>query len=40
MPVRSEDFGIDQLSVDDQLDLIEQIWDSLPDEVSPSEIPD
>jgi putative addiction module component (TIGR02574 family) len=39
MPVKIEDLGIDQLSVDDKLDLIEQIWDSLPEQVSPSEVP-
>jgi putative addiction module component (TIGR02574 family) len=37
--VRIEALGIDRLSVRDQLDLIEQIWDSLPDQVSPDEVP-
>ena len=31
---------INQLSVSDRLDLIEQIWDSLPEQVSPDEVPD
>ena len=39
MPIRIEDFGIDRLSVADRLDLIEQIWDSLPDDIAPCEIP-
>ena len=39
MPVRMEDYGIDRLSVDDRLDLIDQIWDSLPEQVAPGEIP-
>lgn len=40
MPVPIESLGIDQLSVMDRLDLIEQIWNSLPDEVKPDEIPE
>jgi putative addiction module component (TIGR02574 family) len=31
--------GIDQLSVRDRLELIEQIWDSLPEQVNPEEVP-
>lgn len=34
-----EALGIDRLSVRDRLDLIEQIWDSLPTQVAPDEIP-
>jgi len=34
-----EALGIDQLSVRDRLDLIEQIWDSLPEHVNPDEVP-
>lgn len=34
-----EALGIDRLSVRDRLDLIEQIWDSLPEQVNPDEIP-
>jgi putative addiction module component (TIGR02574 family) len=30
MPVTAEELGITKLSVADRLDLIEQIWDSLP----------
>ena len=39
MPVRMEDLGIDQLSVNDRLELIDQIWDSLPVLVNPDEVP-
>jgi putative addiction module component (TIGR02574 family) len=39
MPVTIEALGIDRLSVRERLDLIEQIWDSLPEEVNPDEIP-
>jgi len=38
--VRIDSLGIDRLSVRDRLDLIEQIWDSLPDQVEPQDIPD
>jgi len=34
MPVTIEALGIDQLSVRERLDLIEQSWDSLPEQVS------
>ena len=40
MPVSIEAFGIDQLSVSDRLDLIERIWDSLPDQIAPEEVPE
>jgi putative addiction module component (TIGR02574 family) len=39
MPVTIEALGIDRLSVRERLDLIEQIWDSLPENVSPEEVP-
>ncbi len=39
MPVSLEALGIDRLSVPDRLDLIEQIWDSLPEQVKPEEVP-
>ena len=39
MPVSVEDLGIDRLSVKERLELIEQIWDSLPQEVNPDEEP-
>jgi putative addiction module component (TIGR02574 family) len=39
MPVSIEALGIDRLSVRERLELIEQIWDSLPDQVSPDEVP-
>ncbi|HEV7224937.1 MAG TPA: addiction module protein [Pirellulales bacterium] len=32
--------GIDRLSVQERLLLIEQIWDSLPDQVQPGELPE
>jgi len=40
MPLSIESYGIDQLSVGDRLELIEQIWDSLPEQVSPEDIPE
>ncbi len=40
MPITIEALGIDRLSVRERLDLIEQIWDSLPDHVSPDEVPE
>jgi putative addiction module component (TIGR02574 family) len=40
MPVTVEGLGIHQLSVRERLDLIEQIWDSLPEKVSPDEVPE
>ena len=39
LPVTIEAFGIDRLSVPERLDLIEQIWDSLPEQVGPDEVP-
>lgn len=39
MPVSIESLGIDRLSVRDRLELIEQIWDSLPQQVNPDEVP-
>jgi putative addiction module component (TIGR02574 family) len=40
MPVSIEALGIDRLSVGERLELIEQIWDSLPDQVDPQEVPE
>ncbi|HVK16337.1 MAG TPA: addiction module protein [Fimbriiglobus sp.] len=31
--------GIDRLTVGERLQLIEQIWDSLPEQVEPSDVP-
>jgi putative addiction module component (TIGR02574 family) len=39
MPTTIASLGIERLSVRERLDLIEQIWDSLPDEVQPDEVP-
>jgi putative addiction module component (TIGR02574 family) len=39
MPVSLESLGIDRLSVRERLELIEQIWDSLPEQVNPDEVP-
>ena len=39
MPVNVEALGIDRLSVGERLELIEQIWNSLPDQVRPDELP-
>lgn len=40
MAVSIESLGIDRLSARERLDLIEQIWDSLPEQVSPDEVPE
>lgn len=40
MSVTIEALGIDRLSVRERLELIEQIWDSLPESVGPDEILD
>lgn len=39
MSVSIESLGIDRLSVNERLVLIEQIWDSLPEQVTPEEVP-
>jgi putative addiction module component (TIGR02574 family) len=39
MPVNVEELGIDRLSVSERLELIEQIWSTLPEHVEPSEVP-
>jgi putative addiction module component (TIGR02574 family) len=39
MNVSLEALGIERLSVGERLELIEQIWDSLPEQVSPDEVP-
>lgn len=39
MSVDVQALGIDRLSVDERLELIDLIWDSLPDTVGPSEVP-
>ncbi len=40
MAVNMESLGIDRLSVAERLDLIEQIWNSLPEEIDPQEVPE
>ena len=39
MSVTIESLGIDRLSVREKLELIDQIWDSLPESVEPGEVP-
>jgi putative addiction module component (TIGR02574 family) len=39
MPVSVEALGIDRLSVGERLELIEQIWNSLPEQVDPEDVP-
>jgi putative addiction module component (TIGR02574 family) len=39
MSVTIESLGIDRLSVREKLDLIDQIWNSLPESVEPDEVP-
>jgi putative addiction module component (TIGR02574 family) len=38
--VNIESLGIDRLSVQERLELIEQIWDSLPEQVSALDVPE
>ncbi len=40
MPVSIETLGIDRLSVGDRLELIEQIWNSLPEQIAPQDVPE
>lgn len=40
MAFNFETSGIDQLTVQERLLLIERIWESLPEQVEPSEVPD
>jgi putative addiction module component (TIGR02574 family) len=40
MSVTIKELGIDRLSVRERLELIEQIWDSLPVDVQPDEVPE
>jgi putative addiction module component (TIGR02574 family) len=40
MSVRIDTLGIDRLSVREKLDLIEEIWDSLPEMIQSDEVPD
>jgi putative addiction module component (TIGR02574 family) len=39
LTVTIQSLGIDQLTVQERLELIEQIWDSLPTQVQAEEIP-
>jgi putative addiction module component (TIGR02574 family) len=40
VPATVESLGIDRLSVRERLDLIEQIWNSLPASVEPQDVPE
>ncbi|VTU00550.1 Uncharacterized protein OS=Candidatus Entotheonella sp. TSY1 GN=ETSY1_34910 PE=4 SV=1: Unstab_antitox [Gemmataceae bacterium] len=40
MPVTAESLGIDRLSVAERLALIEEIWNGLPEQVEPSDLPE
>jgi putative addiction module component (TIGR02574 family) len=40
MSISLEALGIDRLSASERLELIEKIWDSLPEQVAPNEVPD
>jgi putative addiction module component (TIGR02574 family) len=40
MAAKIGELGIDQLSVGERLELIDAIWDSLPEQVDPAEVPD
>lgn len=39
MAVSLEALGIDRLSVGERLELIEMIWDSLPQDIAPNGVP-
>jgi putative addiction module component (TIGR02574 family) len=39
MTLNVESLGIDRLSIKERLELIEQIWDSLPEQIAPEEVP-
>jgi putative addiction module component (TIGR02574 family) len=39
MSVNLQAMGIDQLSVVERLELIEEIWNSLPEQIAPENIP-
>jgi putative addiction module component (TIGR02574 family) len=39
MPVSIEALGIDRLTIRERLELIDQIWDSLPEALEPDEVP-
>jgi putative addiction module component (TIGR02574 family) len=39
MHVNIDSLGISRLSVGERLELIEQIWDSLPEQVEPDDVP-
>jgi putative addiction module component (TIGR02574 family) len=40
MPVSIEALGIDRLSAVERLELIEQIWDRLAEQVAPGDVPE
>jgi len=40
MPIGLEALGIHKLSVGERLELIEQIWNSLPEQIAPQDIPE
>ena len=40
MAIDFEAFGLEKLTVAERLDLIEHIWDSLPENVNPDEVPE
>jgi putative addiction module component (TIGR02574 family) len=40
MAITIKDLGIDKLGVQERLDLIQQIWDSLPEVVFPEDVPE
>ena len=39
MPINIAALGIDRLSVRERLEMIEQIWDSLPEQVDSADVP-
>jgi putative addiction module component (TIGR02574 family) len=39
MAINASEFGIDRLSVGERLELIQLLWDSLPPQVAPEDVP-
>jgi len=39
MAINADDFGIDRLSVGERLELIQLLWESLPPQVAPEDVP-
>lgn len=40
MPITPKSLGIEGLSVRERLELIDQLWDSLPESIEPQDVPE